>query len=105
MPNSKRKGNAGELELLHLLEAQDIPCRRNEQRYIGGVNNPDVAAVIGGAPIHFEVKRTERFQLYPALEQAQRDAAGHALPVVAHRSNRRPWVVVLALDDFIGMVK
>ncbi len=33
--NSKRKGNAGELELLHLLEGYGLTVRRNDQRYTG----------------------------------------------------------------------
>lgn len=108
--NSKRKGNAGELELLHLLEEHGIPCHRNQQGpladFRGGAGNPDVWARIGGRALHMEVKRTERFSLYPALQQAQRDAAGTpALPVVVHRQSRKPWTVVLTLEDFIGLME
>ncbi len=106
--NSKRKGNAGELEVMHLLEGCGIPCRRNEQGilagFVGGRGNPDIEAVIGGHPLHIEVKRTERLQLYPALAQAQRDAVG-MIPVVAHRMNRHPWIVILTLDDFLDIAK
>lgn len=106
--NSKRKGDAGELELLHLLESRAIPCHRNQQGilagFAGGRANPDIAAVIGGHPLHIEVKRCERFQLYPALAQAQRDAV-NMIPVVAHRMNRRPWVVVLDLADFLRIAE
>ena len=108
--NSKRKGNSGELELLHLLENRGIPCHRNEQGmfadFRGGKANPDVWAKVGGKELHCEVKRTERLSLYTALQQAQRDAEGTAaVPVVVHRMNRRPWVVVLALDDFLMMTQ
>ena len=104
--NSKRKGNAGELELLHLLEERGILCRRNEQGifadFRGGKGNPDLQARIGGHDYHIECKRTERFSLYPALEQAQRDAV-NMTPVVMHRQNRKEWVCILSLEDFLRL--
>lgn len=103
--NSKRKGNAAERELLSLLESFGIDARRNNQQYVGGIDNPDIAARVGGTSVHIEVKRTERFRLYDALSQAQRDANGHAMPVVAHRANRHPWVVVMALEDFLTIAE
>lgn len=99
--NSKQKGNRGELELLHLLEGRGLCADRNDQRYVGGKDNPDIALMIGGKKYHVEVKRTEKFALYPAMEQAQADANGHAVPVVIHRRNRKPWVVVMTLEDFL----
>ncbi len=59
--NSKRKGNGGELEFLHLLEDAGLDAHRNQQGYIGGTDNPDVALHAGGQQFHVEVKRTERF--------------------------------------------
>ena len=102
---SQRKGIAGEMEILQLLKKCGIDAQRNEQMFVGGKDNPDISAKIGGRAIHFEVKRTERFRLYEALEQAQMDADGHRMPVVAHRMNRKPWVVVLTLEDFLGIMK
>ena len=104
--NAKRKGDHAELELLHLLEEYGIPCHRNQQGiladFAGGRGNPDIQAQIGGQDYHIECKRTERFSLYPALEQAQRDAVD-MVPVVMHRANRKPWVVILTLDDFLRL--
>lgn len=102
--NVKRKGNAGEREFLGLLAENGIQAKRNEQQYVGGTDNPDISASIGGLPFHVEVKRTERFRLYDALEQARRDANGHRVPLVAHRQNRRPWVVVLDATDFLWIM-
>jgi hypothetical protein len=48
--------------------------------------------------VHIECKRAERFRLYEALGQAIADA-GEKVPVVAHRQNHKPWVVVVRLDD------
>lgn len=75
-PISQRKGADGERELVRLLEAHEIAAHRNLQRYIGGIDNPDVSCQIGGRALHVEVKRRERFDLYPALEQAQPQAVG-----------------------------
>lgn len=103
--NSKRKGNKGELELLHLLEAAGMDVQRNQQAGIGGKDNPDISLQHGRRRFHLEVKREERFGLYPAMEQATTDANGHAVPVVVHRRNRKPWVVVLRLGDFLGLLE
>lgn len=103
--NSKRKGNAGELEFLHLLEAQGLTAWRNDQRYTGGRDNPDVRLLAGGRAFHCEVKRAERLTLYPFMEQAQRDADGRALPLVAYRSNRKPWLVCMPLEGFLSLIK
>lgn len=103
--NSKKKGNAGELELLHLLEEHGLDVRRNDQRYVGGVDNPDISLMVEGQPVHLEVKRCERLSLYEAMEQAEHDANGHALPVVVHRRNRKQWLVVLRLEDVLRALR
>ena len=102
--NAKRKGSAGERELLHLLEAHGIPAHRNDQRFIGGVDRPDISAEVSGIPLHVEVKRQERLRLSEAVAQAVRDANGHALPVVAHRSNRQPWLVTARMEDVLRVL-
>lgn len=102
--NSKHKGNAGERELCAIL-AEAGAARRNDQTFVGGVDNPDVAFRIGQNRFHVECKRTEKFNAYAAMEQAQRDANGHAIPMVAHRRNRHPWLVVLTLHDFLKLMK
>lgn len=96
---SQRKGAGGERELARVFQDAGISATRGGEMY--GVT-PDVVGIPG---IHPEVKRTERFQLWAALEQAQRDARkfGDGIPVVFHRSNRKPWVAVMALTDWIPM--
>lgn len=102
--NSKRKGSAAERELLHLLEAHGIAAHRNLQQFVGGVDNPDIAAEVCGIPLHVEVKRQERLRLSAAVAQAVRDANAHALPIVAHRSNRQPWLVTVRLEDVLQLL-
>ena len=98
---SRNKGANGERELAHLLQDQGYPVRRGVLLY---GREPDCLGLPG---VHIEVKRTERFQLYPALEQAQRDAVRFqdGTPAVFHRSNRHPWVVVMALEDWLEMYR
>lgn len=102
--NSKQKGSAGERELLHLLEAHGIPAHRNFQQFVGGVDNPDIDAEVCGIPLHVECKRQERLRLSEAMAQAVRDANGNALPIVAHRSNRQPWLVTARLEDVLQLL-
>lgn len=102
--NSKRKGSAGERELLGILLANGFDAHRNNQRYRGGRLNPDIAARFRGRPLHIEVKRAERLNLTNAIAQAVRDADGAAFPVVVHRTNRQPWLVTFILDDFLKEV-
>lgn len=101
--NAKKKGSAGERELLHLLEAHGIPAHRNDQSFIGGVDRPDVYAEVCGLPLHIECKRQERLRLSAAVSQAVHDANNHALPIVVHRSNRQPWLVTARLEDVLQL--
>jgi Holliday junction resolvase len=75
--NSKGKGGRGERELVGILRHHGYDSKRNDQRYIGGLENPDVS--LPGC--HIEVKRTEKLRLYDAMDQAVRDANGKTLPV------------------------
>lgn len=103
--NSRNKGATGEREFAALLREWGYDAKRGQQ-FKGGPESPDVHGVPG---VHFEVKRTEGFQLYSAVDQARRDAAGKAMPVVAHRCNankgprescRGDWLFVIGADDF-----
>ncbi len=92
---SKSKGARGEREAARELnKIFDIDAYRGRQ-YSGSPNSPDIVAM---PEIHFEVKRTERLQLYPSLDQSTNDS-GDSIPVVLHRKNRRKWVIVAYLDD------
>ena len=102
--NSKRKGNQAERELLRILQSYGLDAHRNDQTYIGGVDNPDIAVKIGPVSVHVECKRVERLSLAAALRQAHRDANGHAFPVVAHRRNREPWLITMELADLLQII-
>ena len=101
MVNSRNKGAAGERELANYLKEKGFPASRGQQ-HAGGSDSPDVRCDALSF-LHPEVKRTERFRLYPALEQAINDAGEGQTPVVIHRQNGKGWVAVLRLDDFLEL--
>lgn len=91
---SKRKGKVGELELAAELRKLGWLGVRRGQQY-NGLEGEDVVGIDG---IHIECKRCEKFSIYEAVEQAQRDA-GDKVPIVFHRRNRKPWLAVIPLDQ------
>jgi hypothetical protein len=98
---SKRKGCRGEREAAAALARLfKVEARRGRQ-YCGDPDAPDVRTTISG--VHIEVKRCEAVRLYAALEQAASDAGEH-VPVVLHRSNHKPWVAIVRLDDLPRLV-
>ena len=100
--NSRMKGKTGELELADVLRKHGFSGAARGVQYKGGPNSPDV---VGLPSHHIECKRVEALQLYAALEQAHRDAGPSDTAIVAHRRNRKPWVAILDLDDYLLMVR
>ena len=99
---SRRKGAAAEREVAELLRSFGFQARRGQQ-FSGSPDSPDVKHDIPG--IHIECKRTERFSLYPAMEQAKGDRNAGDVPVVFHRQNGRPWVVCMEAADFLAIMR
>ena len=99
---SQRKGRAGELELVQILQTHGIPAQPGDPVSYG--STPDVVGVPG---IHVECKRNERLNIELAMDQAVRDSEkfNDGLPAVFHRKNRRPWLVTMKLDDFMEVYK
>ena len=73
-----------------------LDCRRTVQ-YNGKAGLSDL--VCAGSDLHIEVKRTEHFRLYFALDQAVSDAKGERVPIILHRPSHKPWVIIMRLDD------
>lgn len=97
--NSRAKGARGELELAAFLAERGYKARRGQQ-FSGGTESPDV--ICRDLPVHLEVKRVEAGNLYTWLEQAKRDA-GTKLPLVCHKRNRKDWVAIMPLEDFLTL--
>jgi Holliday junction resolvase len=98
--SQQRKGRAGELELVRILQEHGIPARPGDPVSYG--QTPDV---IGIDNIHPEVKRVEHLSIDAAVDQAIRDSQkfGDGMPAVFHRKNRRPWLVTMLLSDWIRL--
>ena len=99
--NSRSKGKRGELEAAREIERIGLGAARRGQQF-SGVEGKDVVHSIPG--VHIEVKRVESLSLYPAVEQAIRDAGGD-LPVVLHRRNRKPWLFVVRSEDLVEFAR
>jgi len=100
--NSRAKGARGELEFSAFLREHGFAARRGQQ-FSGGGDSPDVVSDVPG--VHFEIKRTESLSLWPAMDQARRDAAAGKVPVVCHRPSRRKWIAILDAEDFLNIMK
>ena len=102
--NSKRKGKTGELELARKLRELGYDVRRSVQ--YNGKEEEGQADLLGLPGIHIECKRTEKLNLYEAVNQAKRDSEGKGeLPVVFHRRNNCEWLAILPLEDFIKLYR
>ena len=93
MTDSRRKGKTGELDLVHFFKARGLSAYRTSQNC--GKGGVDDVRIVELPWVHNECKRTERFRLYDALEQAVRDASEGRIPTVWHRQNGKSWVAVI----------
>ncbi len=96
--SSQRKGRAGELELVRVLNNNGIPARPGNPVSYG--STPDLTGIPG---IHAECKRVERLNVSEALKQAVRDADkfGDGIPTLFHRRNYEEWLVTMRLNDWV----
>jgi hypothetical protein len=100
--NSRAKGARGEREAARAWTDVFGMAARRGQQYAGGTESPDV--ITGMAGIHVEVKRVEAGNPYVWMDQAVRDAGLNA-PVVLHRRNNKPWLLIVRLDDAPRLAK
>ena len=96
---SREKGKRGERELAKILREYGYDARRGQQ-FCGSNGDADVVGLPG---IHIEVKRTEVLKAYQYLEQAIADAKYGEMPVVFHRQNGKPWIVLMPIDIFMQL--
>ncbi len=99
--NSRRKGVIGEHEVRDLLKEFGYSARRGQQ-YCGANGDPDVVSSLEG--FHIEVKRVERFNLYEAMKQAERDMRDDEEALIFHRKNKEKWVVALDAKVFLRLL-
>ena len=95
------KGAAGEREVAAIFRAHGFDCDRVPNS--GGLRlKGDLYGY--GLPIHVEVKRQERAQLWQWWEQASSEAGEGVQPVLAFRRNRSEWLAVVRLDDLVELL-
>ena len=99
---SRDKGARGERLWRDVCRAEGYDAERGCQLYQRG---SEVADVIGLPGIHQEIKFTERLKLREAMEQSVRDAAEGEIPIVAHKSNRQPWLVTMRAEDWFSIYR
>lgn len=99
--NSKQKGKRGELEFSNKCKEFGFDTKRSVQ-YCGANGDSDV---IGLPHIHAEVKRVEKLNIEKAVEQAVDDCLKGHYPIVAHRKNKKKWLVTMEFDDWMELYK
>lgn len=100
---SRGKGKVGEREVAALIRASGFTEARRGVQYEGGSDSADVVGLNG---CHVEVKRNETGPLtvYKWLDQATTESKKGETPVVFHRRNRHPWIVILSAEDFLSIL-
>lgn len=100
--SSQRKGRAGEIEIVKILNCNGILAEPGQAVSFG--STPDIVGVDG---VHAEVKRVERLNVPEAMNQAIRDSQKFedGLPTLFHRRNRSPWLVTMTLEDWLKLYK
>lgn len=100
--NSKAKGKRGELLACQALRDELGIAAARSQQFCGKAGAADLQTEL--ERVHWEVKHTERLNLYDAIEQAQADC-GDKIPVVLHRRNRGEWLAVVPLSRLRELVR
>ena len=99
--NAKKKGNRGELECRDVWRKHGYADAHRSQQFSGkGESSADLEGV--DERLHLEIKLGYQYlQIYKFMEQAKADAKEGQIPIVNCRMDRKEWLCVLRLDDFI----
>lgn len=101
MSNSeRRKGTSGELEVRDVFRAAGFDLDRTPNS--GGLRI--LGDLYGDVPAHVEVKRQEVARPWAWWEQASSEAQAGAMPVVAFRRNRSPWLAIVSLEQLAALM-
>lgn len=99
---SQAKGRRAEIELANYLKERGFENARPGAALNFGTE-PDIKGVDG---LHIECKRHERLEVSKWYEQSRQDAERmqDGRPVVIYRQSRKPWFILLSLDDFLELI-
>lgn len=105
MTNSKQKGSRGERECRDVWKKHGYENAHRSQQFCGkGESAADLEGIDPG--LHVECKSGYSYKrIYEFLEQAERDAKEGQIPVVNCKMDRKKWLCVLSLEDFIEIYK
>ena len=99
----RNKGARGEILWRNVCRAEGFDgVERGCQLYQRG---SEIADVIGLPGIHQEVKFQERLNLRAAMEQSKTDANMEEIPIVAHKTSRKEWLVTMRAVDWFKLYK
>jgi Holliday junction resolvase len=96
----RERGKRGELLWRDECRKHGYNAQRGSQS-----NGAVIADVIGLPGIHIECKFVERLNLRSAMAQSEGDAKEGEIPIVAHKMNRKPWLVTMNSEDFFKLYK
>ena len=99
------KGARGERLWRDMCRENGYLAERGGQFHQRGSEVPDVLGLPG---IHQEVKFVERLNLRAAMEQSERDARDEGrgnLPIVAHKTSRKEWLVTMRAADWFRLFR
>lgn len=103
--NSKKKGSRGERALRDVWIKHGYTNAHRSQQYSGkGESAADLEGI--DPKLHIECKVGYTYKtIYDFMEQAERDAKENQIPVVNCKMDRKEWLCVMRLDDFIELWK
>lgn len=105
--NARSKGRRGEVELAKILAPYWPDCIRNLDQF--GSDKRDLCGIPG---MHWQCKRTEKLNIWEALDQTITEAASSDVPILAFRRNwtnsplpsRSMWFASLELSELIPLL-
>ena len=103
--NSKKKGSRGERALRDVWGSHGYDeAHRSGQFSAKGESSADIEGV--DPRLHIECKVGYRYQtIYDFMDQAVRDSKEGQIPIVNCKMDRKEWLCVMRLDDFIELWK
>lgn len=98
--SQRRKGVRGELEVRDVFQAVGFDCDRTPNSGALRITGD----LYGTVPAHLEVKRQETARPWAWWEQATSEAPAGAMPVVAFRRSRSPWLAIVSLEQLATLM-
>lgn len=99
--NSREKGAGGEREFAKMCREHGFDGARRGQQF-SGIEGEDVVGLPG---VHVEVKRVQALNIDKAMAQSIKDAGEEQIPIVAHRKDRKKWLITMPAEKWFELYK